>query len=223
MLEPAPMPHQCPHCHVVADVDPHAALGFSCRVCGGPRLALDAPNASLGAPTVQLLEQAGREQTKHIIYTAAGLLLAATGALALAVVTGVVLVAEPGAVAALAAYVAAAVPGSSGVLALVLASRARRQRASALRQARVRAAAELQSQLGPLDATRAAQILRLSPEEAELLLAEASVASMLSELPPPRLRVEPSAATLLSTPDDLAEATAPPPAAGRATRGDTEM
>ena len=219
MLEPAHMPQQCPHCHAVADVEPHRALGFSCLVCGGPRLALDLPGASLGALTNQLLEGAGREQTKHIMYTAAGLVLVAMGALALALVSGVVLVAAPGALPTVAAYVAAAVPLLAGALALVGAARARAERGRALRQAQVRAVAELQAELGALDAARAAQLLRIPSERAELLLAEASVASLLNEAPAPRLRVQGAPATVLASPEDLAEATAP---AADSSRRETE-
>ncbi|HVY29773.1 MAG TPA: hypothetical protein VHB79_24605 [Polyangiaceae bacterium] len=216
------MPQQCPHCHVVADVQPHAALGFSCLVCGGPRLALDLPDATLSPQIEQLLTSAGTEQTKHIMYTAAGSLLAAMGALAVALVSGVVVIAEPGALPSLAAYAGAAVPLLSGVAALIGATKARAARGRALRRAQVQTLAELQAQRGPLDAARAAQILRLLPERAELLLAEASVAAWLEEAPAPRLRVAtpPAPATVLSTPDDLAEATAPP---ATTQRGDTEI
>lgn len=214
------MPQQCPHCHVVADVQPHAALGFSCLVCGGPRLALDLPDAAFGPQVEQLLTSAGREQTKHIMYTAAGSLLLAMGALALVLVSGVVLIAEPGALPSLAAYVGASVPLLSGLAALVGAAKARTARGQALRQAQVHALAQLQAQRGPLEAPRAAQILRISPERAELALAEASVATLLEEAPAPRLRVAAPPATVLSTPDDLAEATAPPAVTQR---GDTEI
>jgi hypothetical protein len=217
---PALMPQQCPHCHVVADVQPHAALGFSCLVCGGPRLALDLPDATLSPQTEQLLTRAGTEQTKHIMYTAAGSLLVAMGALAIALVSGVVVIAEPGALPSLAAYAGASVPLLSGLAALIGAAKARTVRRQALRQAQVHSLAELQAQHGQLDATRAAQILRVSPERAELLLAEASVATLLEEAPAPRLRVAAAPATVLSTPDDLAEATAPP---ATAQRGDTEI
>lgn len=124
------MTEACPHCDVVADVRPDAALGFSCKVCGGPRLA---PGTTATAEAHALLQRAGREQAKHLMFTAAGLFLAPMGALALALVTGVVRVAAPGPVPSLAAYLAAAVPASFGILALVGAARARDQRGRALR------------------------------------------------------------------------------------------
>jgi hypothetical protein len=215
------MPQQCPHCHVVADVQPHPALGFSCLVCGGPRLALDAPDATLSPVAEQLLTRAGTEQTKHIMYTAAGALLLAMGALALALVSGVVVIAQPGVLPTLAAYAAALVPALAGLTALVGAAKARRARGQALRQAQVHTMAQLQAQRGALDATGAAQILRIPPERAELVLAEAAVATLLEEAPAPRLRVAapPAPATVISTADDLAEATAPP----ITQRGDTEI
>jgi hypothetical protein len=68
------------------------------------------------------------------MYTAAGLVLASMGALTLAIVTGVVQVAAPGAVPSLAAYAAASVPTISGILALVAGARARSERGRALRR-----------------------------------------------------------------------------------------
>jgi hypothetical protein len=70
---------------------------------------------------------------RHVVadvYTAAGLFLSAMGALALAIVTGVVLVAAPGVVPSVAAYLAAAVPTLAGILALAGATRARKQTAA---------------------------------------------------------------------------------------------
>ena len=122
------MTEACPHCDVVADVRPDAALGFCCKVCGGPRLA---PGTMATAEARALLESAGREQTKHLLFTAAALFLTPMGALALAIVTGVVLVAAPGPVPSLAAYLAAAVPTIAGLLALAAAAGARTERGRA--------------------------------------------------------------------------------------------
>jgi hypothetical protein len=124
------MTEACPHCDVVADVRPDAALGFCCRVCGGPRFA---PGTRATAEAHARLESAAREHTKHLMFTAAALFLTPMGALAMAIVTGVVLVAAPGPVPSLAAYLAAAVPTLSGILAWVGAARARGERGRALR------------------------------------------------------------------------------------------
>jgi hypothetical protein len=215
--------HRCPHCHAVADVERHTALGFSCLVCGGPRLAFDSANVVPSAQTNALLENAGREQTKHIVFSAAGFLLAGMGALALVIAAGVVVAVAPGVVPSVGIFLAASVPLVAGLVALMRAAAARTLRARAMRNAQVRALGDVQATLGPLDAQRAAQLLRIDAGHAELLLAEASVASLLEEAPAPRLRVDVPSPTVLSTESELEHATAADQAAGRTARGDTEI
>ena len=222
-MSPAGEANRCPHCHAVADVERHQALGFSCLVCGGPRLALDAPTVIFSAQTNTLLESAGREHTKHIMFSAAGFLLAGMGALAVLIASVVVLAAAPGLVPSVAAYVSAAVPLVVGLMALSGAAGARTRRALALRAAQVRALADAQATLGPLDARRAAELLRIDEGRAELLLGEASVASLLEEAPAPRLRVDAPAPTVLAADGELDQTAAQGQAAGRTVRGDTEI
>jgi hypothetical protein len=212
---------RCPHCGAVADVERHSALGFSCLVCGGPRVAIDAPNIVLSSRTLAALESAGREQTKHIMFTAAGLVLAAMGGLALLLATVVVLAASPGLLPTLATYVGASVPLAAGLFALVRAASARTIRADALHTAQVSALGDVQQQLGSLDAAGAARVMRLEPERAELLVAEASVVALLQDAPPPRLRIEgtPPGATEIDVAATEREATATEPTPG--TRRDT--
>jgi hypothetical protein len=188
-------------------VEPHAALGFRCRVCGGPRIALDVRCGALSQTAQQALVAAGREHTRHVMFTATGLVLAGMGALGLLVASLVVLAASPGALAALAAFAAAGAPIVAGALALGRAATARRQRAESLHAARLGALADAQAKTGPLDAERAARMLRIAPEQTELLLAELSVAALLGPEPDPRFRVEaPTSPTLL---DDERDDAAP--------------
>jgi hypothetical protein len=182
--------NRCPHCHTLSDVAPHAALGFCCLVCGGPRIALDTADVSLGARTNQALANAGAEQTKHLMFSAAGYLLAGMGGLALLVAAVVELTVSPGVAATIAAYLAAAVPFGAGLFSLAGARAARKRRSEALQLAQVSALSDVQAVKGALSAPSVAQLMRISPERAELLLAEASVASMLEEVPAARLRVD---------------------------------
>ena len=99
-------------------------------------------------------------------------------------------------------------PFVAGLLALKRAAGARAQRDEALHAARLRALEGAQQQLGPLDAARAASLLRISAEEAELLLAEASVAALLAPGPEPRLRVDAPGNTVLAEEDEAAPNTA---------------
>jgi len=201
-------------------VEPHRTLGFRCLVCGGPRVALGLPDVTLSSRTSAALTSAASEQTKHLMFSAAGFSLSGMAALALLIATVVVLSAAPGPLATLALFLAASVPLAAGLLALAGARAARARRTVALRAAEVSALGDLQAVTGPLSAARAAQLLRVSPEHAELLLASASVESMLEGAPAARLRVEAPGATVLGNEADLAAAAAEPT---RAARGDTEI
>src|SRR5690349_12161537 len=95
--------NRCPHCHAVADVEPHAALGFRCLVCGGPRIALNISGVVPGPSTLGALSSAGKRQTEHLVYSSAGFVLLAMGALALVIATVVLAAASPGVVPTVAA------------------------------------------------------------------------------------------------------------------------
>jgi len=215
--------NRCPHCGAIADVEAHAALGFRCLVCGGPRIALDQAGLTLSAQTLARLTAAAREQTKHVMFSAAGFSLAAMGLLALVIAVAVVSTASPGLVPALATYFGATVSLVAGLVALGRAATARRLRGEQLRAAQVSALSDAQAAMGVLDAARAARLLRVDPERAELLLAEASVSALLEEAAAPRLRVEAPVQTVLA-PDTAHEQTTTelgePPA--RTVRGGTE-
>ena len=189
--------NRCPHCTAIADVQPHATLGFVCRVCGGPRIAVDARFAVPSQSTKTALVSAGREQTKHLMFSAAGFLLGGMGALGLVIAGVVVLAATPGLLPSLAAFLAASVPFAAGLLALRRAGQARDRRSEALHAARLGALGDVEAVAGPLDAARAAELLRIDAEQAELLLAERSVVALLQGRPEPRLRIEAPAATAL--------------------------
>jgi hypothetical protein len=215
--------NRCPHCHAVADVEPHAALGFRCLVCGGPRVALNISGVTPSSPTIAALAAAAKRHTEQLMFTSGGLVLSAMGVLALVIATVVVLAAAPGVVPTVAAYLGALVPAVAGAFALARGGAARKLRDESLHAARVGALGDVQAVTGVLDAQRVAEIMRLTPERAELLLAEASVASLLDQAPPPRVRV-PAAATTEpgAMPLDDVEPELHRPAT-RAARGDTEV
>jgi hypothetical protein len=102
-------------------------------------------------------------------------------------------------------------------VALRRAAQARDRRSEALHAARLGALGDVEAVTGPLDAARAAQLMRIEAEQAELLLAERSVVALLQGSPEPRLRVEGAAATGL---DDSASEAAP---STEKQRGQTEI
>lgn len=181
-------------------------------------MALNVPGVTPSAATLSALRGAGKHQTQHVMYSAAGAVLTLMGALALVIATLVVVAASPGVAPTLAAYLGAAVPAVAGVFSLARAAGARKQRSAELYTAQVAALSDVQAVTGVLDARRIAEIMRLSPERAELLSAEASVASLLEPGAAPRLRV-PSAVTQLSddAEGELDESLKAP------LRGDTEI
>jgi hypothetical protein len=215
MLERASMPStdsiaasRCQHCGALAIVEPHAALGFRCAVCGGPRLALAEPGLELGAAAQSGLKNAGQQHTRYVALSAAGFSLLGLGALALLVATGALLAAAPGLMPTLLTLAACSVPLGAGLWALSAAAAARRQRAEALHSARVGAVSDAQAALGALDASRVSELLRIDAEQAELLLAEASVSALLEQVAVPRVRVDAeTASTALEEPAAEAGAT----------------
>jgi hypothetical protein len=195
----------CPHCGALAIVEPHAALGFRCAVCGGPRLPLDAPEVDLGAEAQRALKSAGREHTRHVMLSAAGFALGGLGALGLLVATAVLLVASPGLLPSVLTLLACGTPLGAGLWALRAAAAARNQRGEALHAARLAALNDAQAVLGALDAKRVSQLLQVDTDQAELLLAEASVATLLEQAVAPRVRVDAAPAAPLATMEPEAE------------------
>lgn len=182
--------NRCPHCDAVADVERHGSLGFRCLVCGGPRVALDFEGVVPSARTNDALRSAGKEQTQHLVLSAAGFALLGLGALAVLVATLAVLATSQSALLAVLALGTTAVPLLAGAFALTRAARARKLRQAALLRARASALGDVQAVTGVLSPERVSEVLRISKEAAELLSAEASVERYLNEAPPPRVRVE---------------------------------
>jgi hypothetical protein len=220
--------NSCPHCGATADVERDEALGFRCLVCGGPRVAIDIAGVALGPSVDRALTSARRQHRRHLAFSAAGLVLASLGGLGLLIASVVALTTSLGLVPALALLLGAALPLGAGAWALRRAASAREQRGRALHDARVTALANAQAVTGVLDGAQVAEAFRLEPGQAELLLAEASVATLLNEAPAPRLRVaeaagftqagDESAGLALTEPGD--ELAAAPEQ--RARKGDTE-
>jgi hypothetical protein len=151
--------------------------------------------------------------------SAAGLALSGLGVLGLLVAIAVLLAASPGLLPTLLTLLACGAPLGAGLWALRAAARARGQRGEALHAARLAALGDAQAMLGALDAKRASQLLQIDTEQAELLLAEASVATLLEQAAEPRLRVDPEPATAVATPETEVEAS---PTEASLTRKSTE-
>jgi hypothetical protein len=156
------------------------------------------------------------------MFSAAGLLLAAMGGLSLLIATVVLLAASPGLVPTLATYAAAAVPLVAGLYALSRAATAARCAAKRLRSAQISALGDVQAVTGrSTPARRRADAL--TPERAELLLAEASVARLLNEAGRAAAARRAPAATVGAAPPSSSTTTELGEPANAHARGDTEI
>lgn len=164
---------RCPHCRAVTDVGANGR----CRVCGAPRIAADDALTVRTGRELPLLVRARRAQLSTPLYwLGAGVAAAMTAVVVLALGTAAALTNLPFVASAI-GFVFAALPA---VLAVLLARRARAQRGAVrkgMEQARLLVASDvLRSHGGRIQASELGRILRISEHDAELVLAELSLA-----------------------------------------------
>lgn len=169
--------NRCPHCRVIAGVDVDAGVG-RCRVCGGPRIALRDPKLPRTNREFPLLRQAQQSALAITVSRFAGY-AALGGAAFTALFAVLVALLVHGAAAPVAFGVLA------GLLAIVGVALSRRARAGSanqsklIDQAQVLVAGDLVAARPELAAPEVADLLGMTPEQAELLLAEVNVNGLL--------------------------------------------
>ncbi|MGC4089713.1 MAG: zinc ribbon domain-containing protein [Polyangiaceae bacterium] len=213
--------NRCPHCRAIAGTDARGGIA-RCRVCGGPRIALDDPGIVRSGNEVPWLEQAQRAALgisltrfgSYAAWGAAGLVLLLSGLLGLALSS---------VVPALTVLAMAGALGGLGFFLNRWAARASKAQLSALEQARQLVATDILRQRPELEPAELGRMLGLDPEHTELLLAELKVGELLSG-EPIRQRLDPLAPPA-ATPqvEDLAPVSAIPPTEAAPTTDVTEM
>jgi hypothetical protein len=168
--------NRCPHCRSVADLEPHGTLRFRCRVCGGPRVPLEAPDAVRTGREQPLLAVAQSARMRAAAFKVGSASAGGFGLLSLLIALVVLGLASPGFLATLATLVVVAVPLVVSLLAWRRAKRHEQELDRALDDAWALVASDLIRQRGAeLTASELAAAMRLSEQQAELLLARLSV------------------------------------------------
>jgi hypothetical protein len=208
---------RCPHCGVVADVEPASRLRYRCRVCGGPRVPLDDAAIERSGRERKALKLAQRVRFRHAAWLIAAAALGGLGLLSLLVTLGVLLAVTPGLVASLVGVLAAAAPLALAAYAAHQTRRLSREMQALITQAWRSVGEDVVTNTDEVDAEQLARALRIESEEAEQLLTDLSVHDVVharvtdgGELVfrasdrPPRLRIqEPEAET--TSPAETAE------------------
>ena len=214
--------NRCPHCRSVADVEPHDTLRFRCRVCGGPRVPLEDPEVTRTGRELPLLAQAQRARMRSAAWKVGAASAGGFGLLSLLVALIVLGIASPGFIAILATLVLVSAPLLLAVLAWRQAGKSKKDVERALDDAWALVASDLMRQRGAeLTAGELARSMRITEEQAELLLArlsvqdfvrarvtdEGDIAYSTRDLPEPKTRIVagPEEAELLTDERSLSE------------------
>ncbi len=168
--------NRCPHCKSVADVEPHDKLRFRCRVCGGPRVPLDDPEVVRSGRELPMLARAQRARAKAAAFKIGGATVGGLGLVSLVVALIVLGIVSPGLIATLITLLLVAAPFVFAALAWQRGQREGREVERHLDDAWALVASDLLRQRGSeLTAEDISQVMRLSEEQAELLLARLNV------------------------------------------------
>lgn len=172
-------PNRCPHCRAIAGIDLRGT-DTVCRVCGGARVAAHDPSVLRTGREIPLLLSSERARRRTSMARVGAVVALAFSALVLLLALGVLGFAVDLAVLALGGVVLGAVPLVTGLLLLRGATRAEKERAQLLRQAKLIVAADVLSTYGGhIEPSLLARTLDVPLAEAELLLAELSISDWL--------------------------------------------
>ncbi len=168
--------NRCPHCKSIADVEPHGKLRFRCRVCGGPRVPLDAPDVVRTGREIAALSAAQKARVKSAAWKVGGVSSAGFGMVSLLVALLVLGVASPGFFLTLLTLAIVAVPFAVAALAWKRGKTQAQRAEGALDDAWALVASDLmRAKRSELTASELAEAMRIGSDQAELLLARLSV------------------------------------------------
>ncbi|MFZ5894439.1 MAG: hypothetical protein ACOY0T_25480 [Myxococcota bacterium] len=170
--------NRCPHCRAIAGTDMRAGVA-RCRVCGGPRIALEDPTLVRSGRENALLQQAQRASLGIVAcrfgaYAAFG---AAGLTMLFAALMGLVIQGLP---APLIVTLFAGLLAGLGVFLNRRSTRAKKEQQLAIDQARQLVLADVLKQRPGIETTELARLFGVPIEQAELLLAELNVSDLLN-------------------------------------------
>ncbi len=172
--------NRCPHCRAVADVEPDGTLRFRCRVCGGPRVPLDAPDVVRSGRETHLLARAQRARTRANVWRIGGAAVGAFGLVSMLVAVLVLVLVSPGVLATVGLLTAVTAPFLLAAWAWAMGGRGARDRDQAIDEAWAIVAADAMRDLGAGIQTGAlARMLRVDEARAEALLARLSAEDLI--------------------------------------------
>lgn len=172
--------HRCPHCQSVAGTEPDGLLRQRCRVCGGPRVAIEDKSVVRSGREIKYLEEAQKERVRRAVLLASSGVVGGFGVLSVVVTLLVLLVASPGLIGTLAMLGAVSIPLVVSALAWMRARKHQNALDTALDRAWALAAEDVMLAKGKdLTAAELAKILRMEESEAESLLAELSASDVV--------------------------------------------
>jgi hypothetical protein len=167
---------RCPHCNNEAGTEPHRELRYRCRICGGPRVALNAPAALLGPRTEEALRVAQRSRRERVAWRAASVALLGFAAFAITITLFVLWATSAGALATTLSALLLAAPALGGLWCALKARRRTQSIASALGEAwRSGARDVLEGVDREFTSSELARVLGLPTTETETLLAALNI------------------------------------------------
>jgi hypothetical protein len=168
--------NRCPHCGSVADVEPARGLRQRCRVCGGPRVAVDDATVVRSGREAPLLVKARQAHLRYNAWRSGAVVVGGFGILSVLVTLLVLAAVDVGVLAMLVAFAAALLPLAIAAVAWRRSGRVVSERDEALDQAWALVAGDVLRDKGrELTAEELAQLMRLDPDGAEQLLVELNV------------------------------------------------
>lgn len=162
--------HKCPFCGIVAAPQQHPQLRFVCPACGAPRIPVPT-NVEPSKAMTDALADVRSARSSRAVWRVAGGLTGAFGVLALLLFAGVLAIASPALVPALAGGLITAIPFIFAALALINAGRRDQQVKSSLDAAWIEAARSLAETKGTITPRQLRESFGLEESDARQLAA----------------------------------------------------
>jgi len=162
---------RCPHCHVIADVEPSDDARFVCSICGGARIVIDDASIVPSPETIDALRRANQARTARMNWRLIASIAGPFGVLSVLALWVAISFAQPPALATFVAGLAALVPIGFGAFAWKQSGAEASSFRAPLDRAWTLATADIARARGKtLDAAELAKLTRIGKNDAERLL-----------------------------------------------------